>query len=60
MKIVKKIKLKVVIFTAVKNHCILHGRVFVMKLYKLVKLFASGIIMLTRYPKDIMDNTQAS
>ena len=30
MKIAKKIQLKIVIFTAVKNHCILHGRVFVM------------------------------
>ena len=30
MKKVKKIKLRIVIFTAVKNRCILHGRVFVM------------------------------
>ena len=30
MKIVEKIQLKIVIFTAVKNRCILHGRVFVM------------------------------
>ena len=30
MKIVKKIQLKFVIFTAVKNRCILHGRVFAM------------------------------
>ena len=30
MKIIKKIQLKIVIFTAVKNRCILHGRVFVM------------------------------
>ena len=30
MKIVKHIQLKIVIFTAVKNRCILHGRVFVM------------------------------
>ena len=30
MKIVKKIQLKIVIFTAVKNRCILHGHVFVM------------------------------
>ena len=30
MKIVQKIQLKIVIFTAVKNRCILHGRVFVM------------------------------
>ena len=30
MKIVKKNQLKIVIFTAVKNRCILHGRVFVM------------------------------
>ena len=32
MKIVKKIQPKIVIFTAVKNRCILHGRVFVMML----------------------------
>ena len=30
MKIVKKIQMKIVIFTAVKNRCMLHGRVFVM------------------------------
>ena len=30
MKIVEKIKLKIVIFTAVKNRCILHGHVFEM------------------------------
>ena len=30
MKIVKKFQLKIVIFTAVKNRCMLHGRVFVM------------------------------
>ena len=30
MKIVKTFQLKTVIFTAVKNHCILHGPVFVM------------------------------
>ena len=30
MKIVKKINLKIVIFIAVKNRCIMHGHVFVM------------------------------
>ena len=30
MKIVKNFQLKSVIFTAAKNRCILHGRVFVM------------------------------
>ena len=30
MKIIKKFQLKILIFTAVKNRCILHGRVFVM------------------------------
>ena len=29
MTIVKKIQPKIVIFTAVKNRCMLHGRVFV-------------------------------
>ena len=31
MKIVKIIQMKIVIFTAVKNRCMLHGRVFVMR-----------------------------
>ena len=31
MKIVETILLKIVIFTAVKNRCILHGRVFVIR-----------------------------
>ena len=31
MKIVKKNKQKIFIFTAVKKNCILHGRVFVME-----------------------------
>ena len=30
MKIVKNFQMKIVIFTAVKNRCMLHGRVFVM------------------------------
>ena len=30
MSIVKTIQLKIVIFTAVKNRCILHGHIFVM------------------------------
>ena len=30
MKIVKKYQLKIVIFTPLKNRCILHGRIFVM------------------------------
>ena len=34
MKIVIKFQLKIVIFSAVKNRCILHGRVFVMVLLK--------------------------
>ena len=38
MKIVKKNQLKIVIFTAVKNHCILHGRVFVMKILSILDL----------------------
>ena len=29
MKIVKKFQMKIVIFTPVKNRCMLHGRVFV-------------------------------
>ena len=31
MKIVKNFQLRIVIFSAVKNRCILHGLVFVMK-----------------------------
>ena len=30
MKIVKRFRPKITIFTAVKNRCMLHGRVFVM------------------------------
>ena len=30
MKIIKKFQPKIVIFTAVKNRCMLHGRVFIM------------------------------
>ena len=37
MKKVKKFQLKIVIFTAMKNRCILHGCVFVM-LYLLMKV----------------------
>ena len=33
MKIVKIFRLKIVIFTALKNRCMLHGRVFVMTFY---------------------------
>ena len=33
MNIVKQFQLKIVIFTEVKNRCILHGRVFVMNLH---------------------------
>ena len=33
MKIVKKIQLKFVIFTAVKNRCMLHRHVFEMKMF---------------------------
>ena len=47
MKIVEKIKLKIVIFTAVKNRCILHGRVFVM-LYS-VKLFTLMFLDVSQY-----------
>ena len=32
MKKVKQFQLKTIIFTAVKNRCVLHGRVFVMYL----------------------------
>ena len=41
MKIVKQIQLKIAIFTAVKNLCILHGRVFVM--FCLVSYFVSRL-----------------
>ena len=41
MKIVKTIYLKIVIFTGVKNRCILHGRVFVMRTLSASKLNCS-------------------
>ena len=34
MRIVKKIEMKIVIFTAVKNRCMLHGRIFVIKRHR--------------------------
>ena len=34
MKIFQKNEMKIVIFTAVKNRCMLHGRVFVMKKHR--------------------------
>ena len=37
----QKIKLKIVIFTAVKNCCILHGRVFVMPAIHSADMFSS-------------------
>ena len=45
MKIVKKIQPKIVIFTAVKNRCMLHGHVFVMSFlfpFKYKILFANS------------------
>ena len=45
MKIVKRIKPKFVIFTSVKNRCMLHGRVFVMNrlvFAGLTRLLAEG------------------
>ena len=47
MKIVKK-NMKIIIFTAVKNRCILHGRVFVMPLTTLV----APIEMIVPYEKN--------
>ena len=44
MKIVKKIELKIVIFTAVKNRCMLHGHVFVMMIY--FRLLTGGCLLL--------------
>ena len=35
MKVVKTMQLKIVIFTAVKNGCILHGRVYIWALCKI-------------------------
>ena len=43
MKIVKQFQLDIAIFTAVKNRCILHGRVFVMGVS-----FGDGCLRLTR------------
>ena len=38
MKIDNKNQLKIVVFTAVQNRCILHGRVFVMKQIMITRL----------------------
>ena len=40
MKIIKKIQMKIVIFTPVKNRCMLHGRVFVMR--RIIKEYNIG------------------
>ena len=40
MKIVKKLQLKIVIITAVKNRCMLHGHVFVMSYHEESESFA--------------------
>ena len=51
MKIVKQFHLKIVIFTAVKNRCILHGRVFLMVKYQIrnqPEAMAQSIVSLTR------------
>ena len=45
MKIVKKFQLKIIIFTAVKIPCMLHGRVFVM-----IERTAKTLIGLFGYP----------
>ena len=49
MKILKKNTLKIVIFTGVKNRCMLHGRVFVMSCFSsysvcIVSLFYMAIV----------------
>ena len=48
----EKIKLKIVIFTAVKSRCILHGRVFVMifmqNIFILMAFFLSMYLVYTR------------
>ena len=51
MKIVRNIQLKIVIFTAVKNRCILHGRVFVMFMCTLNE----KLIVLTFFKWAILD-----
>ena len=41
MKMVKKFQLKFVILKAVRNRCMLHGRVFVMK--EQISIFSAGV-----------------
>ena len=43
MKIDKQFQMKIVIFTAVKNRCILHGHVFVMSVFESTALLKSEI-----------------
>ena len=45
MKIVQKIQLKIVIFTAVKNRCMLHERVCVMIYYNLEAIFIPFLLI---------------
>ena len=47
MKMVKTFRLKIVIFTALNNRCMLHGRVFVMKTsYRYAKFKFSSVAYL--------------
>ena len=56
MNIVKQLQLKIVIFTAVKNRCILHGRVFVVRYFKPLAIFcectAQFVLDLVGNPED--------
>ena len=44
MKIVKQFQLNITIFTAVKNRCILHGRVLVMGVFVLHGLLWVSVV----------------
>ena len=55
MKKVKKTQPKIVIFTAVKNRCILHGRVFIMSAVHAgmtATIFLFSYILHTMYTKN--------
>ena len=56
MKIIRKFQLKIVIFTAVKNRCILHGRVFVKTVYLVLAVSILVTILSASFSSSVSTN----
>ena len=52
MNIIKKFQLKIVIFTAVKNRRILHGRVFVMQNIKCLAIYIECNVLKQKFEEE--------